>query len=343
MLLIDATYIHESGGKVLLEYLVGFLKKEKKSFFLLADSRLKTDVFKSMAESDYLAIKGSERNRKRFYQNLDKRIQSVFCFSNVPPPIVINKITVFIYFQNTLILSDFFEKNRYTLSNKILLAIRKNYIRWHNQPGYHWIVQTDTMKQKLVKNLGVNNQSVSILPFFNDTYLPVTDRVGEFRFLYVADGVPQKNHIRLLEAWEYLYDNYQMNTELHLTIPRRFTDLHAAITRLVNNGLKIVNHPILDREALNELYSECRYLVFPSLAESFGLPLLEAALAGCGILSADLPYVYDVIKPSAVFDPEKPEEMAGVVADIILNNWILPAEIIVENKIQELVDLVNKI
>ena len=50
------------------------------------------------------------------------------------------------------------------------------------------------------------------------------------------------------------------------------------------------------------IYKYVDYLVYPSLVESFGLPLIEAQINHVNII-ADLPYVYDVCKPY-LFDPK---------------------------------------
>jgi len=42
-------------------------------------------------------------------------------------------------------------------------------------------------------------------------------------------------------------------------------------------------------------------MVFPSLAESFGLPLAEAMACGCPIVAADVPYAHDVAEDCAVY------------------------------------------
>lgn len=44
-----------------------------------------------------------------------------------------------------------------------------------------------------------------------------------------------------------------------------------------------------------QMYSNCDGLVFPSYIETYGLPLLEAAMAGMPIISADLPYSREVL------------------------------------------------
>lgn len=46
---------------------------------------------------------------------------------------------------------------------------------------------------------------------------------------------------------------------------------------------------------LNALYNASDALLFPSYIETFGLPLIEAAMMGMPILAADLPYAREVL------------------------------------------------
>ena len=48
-------------------------------------------------------------------------------------------------------------------------------------------------------------------------------------------------------------------------------------------------------ERICDLYRTCDALLFPSYIETFGLPLLEAAMTGMPILAADLPYAREVL------------------------------------------------
>ena len=180
-----------------------------------------------------------------------------------------------------------------------------------------------------------------MLPFFREE-VPVQHNAQQIsKFIYVADGVPQKNHAVLLQAWEYLQDRYQLTPELHLTIPAHFTKLIATIQQLQHKGINTINHGVIEKAELNLLYQECGYLIFPSLRESFGLPLIEAVQAGCGVVAADLPYVYDVIRPSAVFNPVQPQSIAEVVAEISSKKKIQSAEIKIENNIQKLMNVLT--
>jgi glycosyltransferase involved in cell wall biosynthesis len=67
-------------------------------------------------------------------------------------------------------------------------------------------------------------------------------------------------------------------------------------------------------------------MVFPSLAESFGLPLVEAMALGCPIAAADLPYARDVAGPAAAyFDPRDPAAIAARVLDLLADPAALAA------------------
>lgn len=64
----------------------------------------------------------------------------------------------------------------------------------------------------------------------------------------------------------------------------------------------------VDEEALACLYSNARFLVFPSLYEGFGLPLLEAMACGCPVICSDAASLPEVAGDAAYFvDPHDAE------------------------------------
>ena len=69
---------------------------------------------------------------------------------------------------------------------------------------------------------------------------------------------------------------------------------------------------------LRALYQHATALVFPSLYEGFGLPLLEAMACGCPVLSADIPSSREVCADAALyFDPRKPEVLANNMTRVL--------------------------
>jgi glycosyltransferase involved in cell wall biosynthesis len=65
---------------------------------------------------------------------------------------------------------------------------------------------------------------------------------------------------------------------------------------------------------LPALYSGAAILVFPSLFEGFGIPLLEAMACGCPIAAADATAIPECVGPAAVlFDPLDPSAIAEAI------------------------------
>ena len=70
-------------------------------------------------------------------------------------------------------------------------------------------------------------------------------------------------------------------------------------------------------EEINDLYSVSRALIFPSLNESFGLPLLEAQYLGIPIIASELDYVREVVDPIETFNPQSANSIATAVKRFI--------------------------
>jgi O-antigen biosynthesis alpha-1,3-rhamnosyltransferase len=68
----------------------------------------------------------------------------------------------------------------------------------------------------------------------------------------------------------------------------------------------------VDDAPLLALYRGARFLVFPSLYEGFGLPLLEAMAVGCPVVCSDLPVFREVAGAAAEYAPL--EDAAGWIA-----------------------------
>jgi glycosyltransferase involved in cell wall biosynthesis len=81
---------------------------------------------------------------------------------------------------------------------------------------------------------------------------------------------------------------------------------------------RIVWLGILSSAEVHYLLTKADVMVFPSLAESFGLPLAEAMAAGCPIVAADLPYAHDVAGAAALyFEPADPADLAQRTIEVL--------------------------
>lgn len=341
MILIDSVYINNSGGRTLLEYFIKEIADSENYIFLL-DTRL--PIESSILMKNKIFVNPSEKSRKLAYREAFNlyNIETIFCFSNVPPPFKVYKCNVMIFLHNALLLKNHI--NCYSFVNRLKFKLKRIYIQFLNYSSYKWIVQTKTMKNSLLSSIRISEKNIYIFPFFqsNSSSINISSNRSN-KFIYVADAVPQKNHQLLLEAWKILASKFNLFPELLLTINKTSNSkLLNKIHLLKNEGININNIGILSSELLLEKYEECEFLIYPSLIESFGLPLIEACEKDCNIIAANLDYVYDIVKPSFVFDPFNANNLANLIFDISTKNInIIKSKVVIKNRIFELINLLN--
>lgn len=346
MVLIDSVYINKSGGKILLEYLMKYIldKEEGGKFYFLLDKRIDISKIINIELLNFEYLSPSENSRRKFYINNIDIYSSVLCFANVPPPIKIKNKTVSIYFHNVL-LADY-NKASLSIFNKIKIIFKKYYIKLLNHSSYKWFVQTPIIKKKIVDKLGIKSEMISIMPFFEISNFKNCNELKDENYknyLYVADSSSQKNHLQLLRAWEKFTQNPEsIQYTLHLTLPSSSSKLILdKIDFLKKMGVNIINHKECSIQQIKELYKISNYFIFPSLAESFGLPLIEAASAGCKIIASDLPYVFNIIDPSLTFNPMDYQSIVNSLITSKDYSNIKKSKVLVENKIDQLLNTIK--
>jgi len=81
---------------------------------------------------------------------------------------------------------------------------------------------------------------------------------------------------------------------------------------------RIFNTGYVDEESLTCLYSNALALVFPSLYEGFGLPVLEAMACGCSVICPDAASLPEVAGDAALFiDPSEVDGLAAAIDKLV--------------------------
>ena len=105
-------------------------------------------------------------------------------------------------------------------------------------------------------------------------------------------------------------------------------------------NLKVIFRGTLSRDGVNELYNSCEFAIYPSLVESFGLPLIEAANYNCKVIASDLPYVHEIIQPSLTFDPYLIESISNAILNAIDKDDLKETKVLVENKLDNFIEFI---
>jgi glycosyltransferase involved in cell wall biosynthesis len=171
------------------------------------------------------------------------------------------------------------------------------------------IAISDTVKESLVERYGMEPERIRVVHHGVDrTRFRPGDGPREPFLLYPAHAWPNKNHDRLIEAFELLR---RERPELGLVLTGGGHE-----GRRVPAGVELRGR--VPSDELVRLYQMASALVFPSLYEGFGQPPLEAMACGCPVAAAPTGAIPEVCGDAArYFDPLSAESIAEAVADVL--------------------------
>ncbi|SFI09061.1 glycosyltransferase [Halpernia frigidisoli] len=333
-LLIDAMYINNSGGKILLDYLIVELEKSGKKVFYLLDKRVEDSVpYLKDTRNEVLFLEGSIVKRHFFYRKFKDRFSSVLCFGDLPPNIRL-KAKVFTYFHQQLYIKV--PKDTPTV-HKIMFSLKRMVLRFLFKNTDYWILQTDVIKKNFQNKYHSKDETLLILPYFPEIKKVENVTREKNSFVFISSAPPHKNHVRLINAFCAFYDENKSG-KLIITVSEDFAELCTMVQEKKQANYPIENIGFVDRDSLGKIYQSCEFLIFPSLAESFGLGIVEAIENGCKVIGADLPYIYAVCEPTLTFDPLDENSIKDAFSYAVTSETKM-SKSLVENNIKELIEI----
>ena len=301
---VNATNIHTGGGKVILNDFLSAIKSFNEiNFIIYIDPRFNYQIFQNVNVVFTITPK-----LKRFLVcfNIEKQTHNddiVIYLTNIPPVIRHKCKTVLV--QSNRFIIDYFTLTGFSFLTKIRIYGERFLFIFNKSNVDYIIVQSDSM-YRLLQSKGVKRNKLFTSACKNLDEDNITANVEDQRrnnnFLYISSDDPHKNHKNLIEAWCLLSED-NIYPKLILTIDKN-TSLYSSIVNKVDKyGLNIDIMPNLKRKKLLSLYKKSSALIFPSLFESYGLPLIEANHYKLPVIASELDYVRDILDPVETFDP----------------------------------------
>jgi glycosyltransferase involved in cell wall biosynthesis len=311
-LLLYAPNVNIGGGLVLLKALLRDCPAPISVAFLdqRAQSQLRTDGAAEVlwCRPTLASRLGAEWRLWRIRRPGDVLV----CLHNLPPLLPgPGNVTVFV--QNRSMLR---RRSLAGLRGKTALRTQAEslLLRWLGGAVDRFVVQTVSMAADLRAAVGLADTSpvpVVVMPF-SDPLRPAQRQEQRWDFIYPADGALHKNHGVLIDAWVRLA-RLGVRPSLLLTVAPDSAIGRAASAAAALDGVRIECSGSVPHGQLLGIYAQCSALVFPSLMESFGLPLVEATGLGLPIVAAELDYVRDICKPAETFDPRSAVSLSRAV------------------------------
>lgn len=148
----------------------------------------------------------------------------------------------------------------------------------------------------------------------------VARRFGVTDYLLTVGRIePRKNHVRLLEAYAEVKRRGVPLGPL-LIVGQRDFGYAEVFRRLQALRLEPDVHVLesVDDADLADVYRAARLFVYPSLAEGFGIPVLEAMGCGTPVITSNRTALPEIAGDAAVLvDPERSDDLADAIAALL--------------------------
>ncbi len=193
------------------------------------------------------------------------------------------------------------------------------------------ITLSEFSRSTIVDRYGISPDKVHAIPLAasEEFFLPQDDSAlqavktkyslpSDYAF-YPANTWPHKNHTTLLKALHVLREKYGDKLPCVLTGVERGG--HNALVKAVQEldlagQVRLLGH--VETGDMPLLYRGARLLIFPSLFEGFGLPLLEAMASECPVVCSNSTSIPEVVGNAALlFDPRDPEAIADAIHRVL--------------------------
>jgi glycosyltransferase involved in cell wall biosynthesis len=137
--------------------------------------------------------------------------------------------------------------------------------------------------------------------------------------LFLGALEPRKNVLRLVEAWAALDPAMRRDVRLVLAGAKGWLNdsIHARVAELgVERSVQVIGY--VAEADVAALYSLATVFAYPSLAEGFGLPVVEAMACGTPVLTSDASSLPEVAGDAALcVSPTRVDEIAGGLARLL--------------------------
>lgn len=173
---------------------------------------------------------------------------------------------------------------------------------------------------------------VAIYNGVSEHFKPVTDKSELKRvkdkyklpnryLFFLGNTDPKKNTPGTLKAFnDYLK---KTNDDVYLVM---LDYEKQALNKILNDigAPELINRIILTGYVINtdlpSIYTQCEIFLYPSLRESFGIPMLEAMGCGVAVITSNTSSMPEVSGNAAfIVDPYKPEEITNAIIEINSN------------------------
>lgn len=257
------------------------------------------------------------------FKKLSRQLNPICWFSlhDTTPNVVAEKRIV--YCHNSF---PFFKpgiKGFFLQRNIFLLCLLSKYLYKINiKKNDYVVVQQEWLRKALREMFSINNIVVA-LPVKEKKEIAIKENPSlkiKKTFFYPATAILQKNFEIICQASDILEKEGINNFEVVMTLEKT-ENKYANYIYSTYHSLKTLKFAgFLSPEEVNNFYEISDCILFPSKAESWGLPISEAKEYGKPMFLSDLPYAKETVgkyDKVCFFNPDDAIQLASLMKDFI--------------------------
>jgi glycosyltransferase involved in cell wall biosynthesis len=293
------------------------------------------ELYPNLPQIEYYAFPGA---RKSFFKRVSKEIKPYLWLSlQDTTPRVTSKIRA-VYFHNGHAGEPLHWKFMFKDFRHFLLHFLYLYVYPININKNNWvIIQQGVLARKLAKKFVIPSSKIIRFPVYIRPMQIVQSEIinsgNIFIFIYPATAFPYKNFEIIIHATKILNKKGVSGFEVIFTTDGK-ENRYARMLKKLNDNDNIRFKPYMPVNELQDLYKTADCLLFPSLVESWGLPLSEFMQMNKPVIAADLPYAHETTSGYAkvkFFNPHNAEELADCMLQAIEGSLIFDKNMIIPN------------
>lgn len=341
-IIVDCFGVRDGGGSRLVEILVTFLGICRPSWQWVwcVEPEVKLQLMRAGVPDNVLFVVNMDGSgwltRYRWLNQKLPRLavrlgaDMLFCFANLPP--IVPVVPTVLLIQQMKALEA---PSKAGFRNGLRLRLLNHYIRRAAPAAQKIVVQSQEMRLLLGAQIPSVSSRIEVIPSpvlvenvgeSRPDTVHVFSRLGRPCIAYISLPRPHKNHINLIRALALVH---KTNPEVTLALTATGPDKGTCdpVIRSLHQEIKAsgVDHAVawlgvLNASEVADLYRSADILIFPSLKESFGLPLAEAMSIGRPVLASDLAFAHEILGDAGVyFTPDQPADIAKAILSFLLD------------------------
>lgn len=199
--------------------------------------------------------------------------------------------------------------------------LKSLYYNWIIRRGMHKathiIAVSFSTRNDIIKN-GISPEKVTVIyeaptiPFFKTSDDLPTRMFDKPYLIFIGENRPHKNVSRLIEAHKRVLNNLGATCPILVVVGSGFEKIMAG-----HKDNKVMFYGSVSEKELVGLYRNAVVLVYPSLYEGFGLPIIEAMSLGTPVITSDISSMPEVAGNAALLiNPYDVNQIADAIVRI---------------------------